>query len=68
VYFPTLSGFNSILLALVGLDLAPLTAFSDFEWALLFVSSFLVSSLVFLYDTKRMKLGDGTAPPEVEGP
>lgn len=65
VYFPVLSGVHSVLLALVGLNLAPLTAFSDFEWALLFVSSFLVSSLVFLYDTKRMKLGDGTAPPEV---
>ena len=68
VYFPALSGVHSMLLALLGADLAPLTAFSDFEWALLFVSSFLVSSLVFLYDTKRMKLGGGTAPPEVEGP
>jgi hypothetical protein len=68
VYFPALSGVNSVLLALVGLNLAPLTAISDFEWALMFVSSFLVSSLVFLYDTKRMKLGTGTAPPEVDGP
>ena len=66
VYFPALAGVHSVLLALVGFDVAPLTAFSDFEWALLLVFSFLVSSLVFLYDTKRMKLGDGDAPPEVK--
>lgn len=66
VYFPGLSAVHSVLLALVGLDVAPLIALSDFEWALLFVSSFLASSLVFLYDTKRMKLGDSGAPPEVE--
>lgn len=66
IYFPSLSAVHSVLLALVGFDVAPLTAFSDLEWALLFVSSFLVSSLVFLYDTKRMKLGDSGAPPEVE--
>lgn len=65
VYFPALSGIHTVLLALVGFDIAPLTVFSDFEWALLFVSSFVVSSLVFLYDTKRMKLGNSTAPPEV---
>ncbi len=66
VYFPALGGVHSVLLALVGFDVAPLTAVSDFGWALLFVASFLVSSLVFLYDTKRMKLGDGDAPPEVK--
>ena len=66
VYFPGLSAAHVILLALVGFDVAPLIAFSDFEWALFFVSSFLVSSLVFLYDTKRMKLGNGDVPPEVE--
>lgn len=66
VYFPVLSGLHTVLLALVGFDVAPLTAFSDFGWALLFVSSFLVSSLVFLYDTRRMKVGNSTAPPEVE--
>jgi hypothetical protein len=66
VYFPTLSAVHSVLLALVGFDVAPLTAFSDFEWALLFISSFLVSSLVFLYDTKRMKFGGSGAPPEAE--
>jgi len=66
VYFFGLSAVHAVLLALVGFDVMPLTAFSDFEWALLFVSSFLVSSLVFLYDTKRMKLGDSGAPPEVE--
>lgn len=66
VYFPGLSAVHSVLLALVGFDVVPLTTFSDFEWALLFVASFLVSSLVFLYDTRRMKLGDSGAPPEVE--
>lgn len=66
VYFPSLSAVHSVLLALVGFNVAPLTMFSEFEWALLFVSSFLVSSLVFLYDTKRMKLGDSGAPPEAE--
>jgi len=66
VYFFGLSAVHSVLLALVGFDVALLTAFSDFEWALFFVSSFLVSSLVFLYGTKRMKLGDSGAPPEVE--
>lgn len=65
VYFPALSGLHTVLLALVGFDVAPLTAFSDFEWALLFVSSFLASSLVLLYDTKRMRLGNSTEPPEV---
>lgn len=65
-YFSGLSAVHSVLLLLVGLNVAPLTAISDFEWALLFVSSFLVSSLVFLYDTKRMKLGESGAPPEVE--
>jgi len=66
VYFPGFSAVHSVLLALVGFDVAPLTAFSDFQWALLFVSSLLVSSLVFLYDTRRMKLGGSGAPPEVE--
>jgi predicted transcriptional regulator len=66
VYFPGLSAVHSVLLTLIGFDVAPLTAFSDFEWALLLLSSFLVSSLVFLYDTKRMKLGNSGAPPEVE--
>lgn len=66
VYFPALSGVHTVLLALVGLDIGPLTVFSDFEWALLFVSSFVASSLVFLYDTRRMKLGSADAPPEVE--
>ncbi|MBX0297238.1 DUF7344 domain-containing protein [Haloarcula nitratireducens] len=66
VYFPVLSGVHSVLLAFVGLDLAPLTLFSDFEWALFFVFSLVVSSLVFLYDTKRMKLGSSGAPPEVD--
>ena len=66
VYFPALAGVHSALLALVGFDVAPLAAVSDFEWALLLVFSFLVSSLVFLYDTKRMKLGNGDAPPEVK--
>ena len=55
-----------MLLALVGFDVTPLTGFSDLEWALFFVASFAVSSLVFLYDTKRMKLGDSGAPPEIE--
>lgn len=66
VYFPSLSAVHSVLLTLVGFDVAPLTAFSDFKWALIILSSFLVSSLVFLYDTKRMKLGDSGAPPEIE--
>lgn len=66
VYFPVLAGLHAVLLALVGLDVTPLMVFSDFEWALLFVSSFVVSSLVFLYDTRQMKLGRSTAPPEVE--
>lgn len=66
VYFPALSAVHVILLALVGYNMPPLTAFSHFEWALLFVSSFLVSSMVFLYDTRRMKLGTSTVPPEVE--
>lgn len=66
VYFPCLSAVYFALLALVGADVALLTVFSEFEWALLFVSSFLVSSLVFLYDTRRMKLGNSTTPPEVE--
>jgi hypothetical protein len=65
VYFSSLSAVHSVLLALVGFDVAPLTAFSPLNWALLFVASFLVSSLVFLYDTRRMKLGDSGAPPEV---
>lgn len=66
VYFPGLSAVHSVLLVLVGFDVAPLTGFSGFELALLLLASFLVSSLVFLYDTKRMKLGDSGAPPEVE--
>lgn len=66
VYFPALSVVYSVVLCLVGVGVAPLTAFSGFEWALAFVGSFLVSSLVYLYDTRRMKLGDGGAPPEVE--
>jgi hypothetical protein len=66
VYFSSLSAVHSVLLALVGFDVAPLTTSSDFEWALLFVSSFVVSSLVFLYDTKRMKLGNSGPPTEVE--
>jgi hypothetical protein len=65
VYFPALSGIHALLLAFVGLDVAPFVAFTDFEWALLFVSSLLVSSLVFLYDTRRMKLGAAGPPPEV---
>jgi predicted transcriptional regulator len=66
VYFPCLSAVYFVLLALVGSDVALLTVLSEFEWALLFVSSFLVSSLVFLYDTRRMKLGTSPTPPEVE--
>lgn len=66
MYFPALSAVHLVLLALSGFDVAPLMILSDFEWALVFVSSFLVSSLVFLYDTKRMKLGRRDAPPEVE--
>lgn len=66
VYFSLLSAVHAVVLALVGFDVAPLTAFSDFGWALLFVSSFLVSSLVFLYDTRRMKLGGSGPPPEVK--
>jgi DNA-binding transcriptional ArsR family regulator len=66
LYFPCLSAIYFVLLALVGSDVALLTVFSELEWALLFVSSFLVSSLVFLYDTKRMKLGNRGEPPEVE--
>lgn len=66
VYFPGLSAVHSVLLALVGFDVAPLTAFSDFEWALFFAASFVVSSLVFLYDTRRMKLGGSGVPPEVD--
>lgn len=66
VYFPALSAVQFVFLTFVGFNVTPLTAFSDFEWALVFVSSFLVSSLVFLYDTKRMKLGDSGPPPEVE--
>lgn len=68
VYFPCLSAVYFLLLTLVGSDVPLLTVFSEFEWALLFASSFLVSSLVFLYDTKRMKLGNSGAPPEVEQP
>jgi hypothetical protein len=66
VYFSGLSAVQFVLLVFVGFDTAPLTAFSDFEWALFFVASFIVSSLVFLYDTRRMKLGGSGAPPEVE--
>lgn len=66
VYFPVLSGINTVLLALVGLDVAPMTVLSDLEWALLFVFSLLVSSLVFMYDTRRMKLGTSGAPPETK--
>ena len=66
VYFPGLSAVHSVLLALVGFDVAPLTALSDFKWALFLVASFVVSSLVFLYDTRRMKLGGSGAPPEVK--
>ncbi|MFC6875177.1 DUF7344 domain-containing protein [Halobellus marinus] len=66
IYFSGLSAVHFGLLVLVGFNVAPLTAFSDFEWALFFAASFLVSSLVFLYDTKRMKLGNSGAPPEVE--
>ena len=66
VYFPVLAAVHSVVLVLVGFDVAPLTAVADFEWALLFVSSFVASSVVFLYDTRRMKLGEGRAPPEVE--
>lgn len=66
VYFPALSAVHTVLLAFVGFDVAPLTLISDFEWAILIVSSFLVSSLVFLYDTRRMKLGGSGPPPEVD--
>jgi hypothetical protein len=66
VYFFSLSVVHSALLALVGFDVAPLTAVPDFDWAFLFLASFLVSSLVFLYDTKRMKIGNSGAPPEVK--
>jgi len=66
VYFPVLATVQSILLTFVGFDVVPLTSFSDFEWALFFVASLFVSSLVFLYDTRRMKLGGSGAPPEVE--
>jgi len=65
MYFPALSAVYLVLLALFGLDVAPLMILSDFEWAVVFVSSFLVSSFIFLYDTKRMKLGRRDVPPEV---
>jgi DNA-binding transcriptional ArsR family regulator len=66
VYFPILSGMYTVLLALVGLGVPPLTVLSGLEWGLIFVASFLVSSIVFLYDTRRMKLGSSGAPPEAE--
>jgi hypothetical protein len=65
VYFPLLSAVHAALLVGVGAGIEPLTALSVFEWAVLFVCSLLASSAVFLYDTRRMKLGDGDAPPEV---
>jgi len=65
-YFGLLSVFHTVVLLFVGFDVWPLTVFSDFEWALLLVSSFVVSSLVFLYDSRRMKLGDSGVPPELK--
>lgn len=66
MYFPALSAVHLVLLALFGFDVVPLLILSDFEWALVFVSSFFISSIVFLYDTKRMKIGGNDVPPEVE--
>jgi len=66
VYFVGLAAVQSVLLAFVGFDATPLTALSDFEWAIFLVAALVVSSLVFLYDTKRMKLGGSGAPPEVK--
>lgn len=66
VYFPILALVQSVLLTSAGFDLALLTVFSDFEWAFIFVFSSLVSSLAFLYDTRRMRLGGSGAPPEVK--
>jgi len=66
VYFVGLAAVQSVLLALVGFDAAPLTAFSDLGWGLFLVATLVVSSLAFLYDTRRMKLGGNGAPPEVK--
>lgn len=65
VYFLGLSAIHAVLLAMVGIDVPPLSVVGDLRWSLLFVASLGVSSLVFVYDTRRMKLGETGPPPEV---
>ena len=65
MYFLGLSAVHAVLLAMVGIDVPPLSVVGDLRWSLLFVASLGVSSLVFVYDTRRMKLGENGPPPEV---
>jgi uncharacterized membrane protein (DUF485 family) len=69
VYFLGLSGVLTALAAAAWLEVPPLAALSSVEWGLVVAVPFLVSSIVFAFESRyRMRIGSEGPPPEVREP
>lgn len=65
-YFVLLSAFSAVLVAATWLDAVPFASLPDIAAGGFAVAAFLVSSLVFAYEThSSMRFGAGGPPPEV---
>ncbi|WP_267640723.1 DUF7344 domain-containing protein [Haloarchaeobius amylolyticus] len=65
-YYLGLSGVAVALTAVVGADLWPFTAFSDFSWLVAVVIAFACSALAHRYYVTELELGSTEEPPELD--
>ncbi|PSP72967.1 hypothetical protein BRC86_10860 [Halobacteriales archaeon QS_3_64_16] len=68
LYYLGLSVLGAVLVGGVALGVSPFDLLSAVAWGTFLVTTLLVSSVVHLYDSRRMKLGANDTPPEIGRP
>lgn len=66
-YFLGLSGVTTTLVAGAWAGVRPFTAVDGLSWAAFVTVTFLVSAVAFAHYNRRMRVGTGGAPPELDG-
>lgn len=64
LYYLGLSLAAGILLVVLSFDLYPLNQIPNLYWAGLIVATLIVSAVIHLYQSRRMRLGDAGPPPD----
>lgn len=65
-YYIGLSGIGTILVTLSWLGVTPFAAIPDIGWTVFLLATLLVSAVSHYILTRRMRVGAGDTPPEVE--